>query len=126
MGYDRQRQLQLHLKRLLSRIIRRELEIPGTDLLSITHVDVSPDLRTATVHVSHIKDDPELRQEVIKRLRRREKEIKGALMKELSSKNIPDLRFREDTSIKDAARITDILRDLEEEREDRDGDESTG
>ena len=119
MSDYRQRQLQEHLKRELSRIIRRELKLPGMDLISVTHVDVTPDLKQATVYVSHIKKNEDLREQCIKRLRRREKDIRAALTRALSTKSIPQLRFREDTSIKDAARITDILRDLKKEREDR-------
>lgn len=123
MSRKRQRQLQVHLKRELSRIIRRELEIPGMELVSITHTEVTPDLREATVYVSHIKDDEMLRTKALKTLKRREKEIRAALTRALSTKTIPALRFREDTSIKDAARITDIIRDLRAEREERDPDE---
>lgn len=123
MSSKRQRQLQVHLKRELSRIIRRELEIPGMELVSITHTEVTPDLREATVYISHIKDDETLRAKALKTLKRREKEIRAALTRALSTKTIPALRFREDTSIKEAARITDIIRDLQEEREERDRDE---
>lgn len=119
MSNRRQRRMEKNVKRVLSDIIRHDLEIEGADLLSITNVDMTPDLQKATVHVSHIEDSEEKRKAVLKRLRRQEKSIRSSLANELPLKHIPDLRFREDESIKRAAKLNDIMQQLREEREDR-------
>jgi ribosome-binding factor A len=119
MSSRRQRQMEKNLKRVISDIIRHDLEIEGSDLLSVTGVDITPDLQKATVLVSHIEDRDEKQQAVLKRLRRQERSIRSSLANELPLKHIPDLRFRLDESIKRAAKLNDIMQELREEREDR-------
>jgi ribosome-binding factor A len=125
MSSRRQRQMEKNLKRVISDIIRHNLEIEGSDLLSVTGIDITPDLQKATVYVSHIEDDEAKRDAVIKRLRRQERSIRQALANELPLKHIPDLRFREDESIKRAARLNNIMQELREEREQRDRERDT-
>ncbi len=125
MSSRRQRQMEKNLKRVISDIIRHDLEIEGSDLLSVTNIDITPDLQKATVHVSHIEDDEAKRNAVIKRLRRKERSIRSVLADELPLKHIPDLRFREDESIKRAARLNNIMRELREEREQRNRERDT-
>jgi ribosome-binding factor A len=111
--------MEKNVKRVLSDIIRHDLEISGSDLLSVTSVEMTPDLQQATVYVSHIEDREEKTQAVLKRLKRQEKTIRSTLAKELPLKHIPELRFREDESIKRAAELNQIMQSLKEEREDR-------
>jgi ribosome-binding factor A len=125
MSSRRQRQMEKNLKRVISDIVRHNLEIEGSDLLSVTGIDITPDLQKATVYVSHIEDDEAKRDAVIKRLRRQERSIRQALANELPLKHIPDLRFREDESIKRAARLNNIMQELREEREQRDRERDT-
>ena len=125
MSSRRQRQMEKNLKRVISDIIRHDLEIEGADLLSVTGIDITPDLQKATVYVSHIEDDEAKRDAVIKRLRRQERSIRQALANELPLKHIPDLRFREDESIKRAARLNNIMQELREEREQRNRERDT-
>lgn len=119
MSNYRQRQMEKHLQREISRIIREQFKDNDFKMLSVTHVDVSPDYREATVHVSHIEKDEETREKTLKLLKRRDQAIRERLAKDLDLKHIPELRFREDTSIKEAAEVTDIIQELEEEREQR-------
>lgn len=121
MTSQRHRQLETHLKRELSRIIRRELSIPGTDLLSVTRVELSSDQKHARVHVSHLEDDEEARRRILGRLIDRVGAIKHYMAEQLDLKYIPELRFEEDTSIREAARLSSIMDELREEREDRGG-----
>lgn len=123
MSDYRQRQMEKHLQREISRIIRDDFKESEFKMLSVTHVDVSPDYREATVHVSHIEEDEETREKTLKLLKRRDQQIREGLAKDLDLKHIPKLRFREDTSIKEAAQVTDIIQELEEEREERDSEQ---
>jgi ribosome-binding factor A len=119
MSSRRQRQMEKNLKRVISDIIRHDLEIQGSGLLSITDIDITPDLQKATVYVSHIEDRSEKQQAVLKRLRRQESSIRSSLANELPLKHIPDLRFRLDESLQRAAKLNDIIQELQEEREER-------
>ncbi|MFB6344594.1 MAG: 30S ribosome-binding factor RbfA [bacterium] len=119
MSDRRKRRMEKNVKRVLSDIIRHDLEVSGADLLSVTNVEMTPDLQQATVFVSHIEDREEKTEAIMKRLRRQEKTIKSSLANELPLKHIPDLRFREDESIKRAAELNEIMQDLKKERESR-------
>lgn len=119
MSNRRKRRMEKNVKRVISDIVRHDLEIDGSDLLSVTSVEMTPDLQQATVYVSHIEDRDEKTQAVLKRLRRQEKTIRSSLAQELPLKHIPELRFREDESIKRAAELNQIMQDLQKERESR-------
>lgn len=119
MSERRRRRMEKNVKRVISDIIRHDLEIEGSDLLSVTSVELTPDLQQATVYVSHIEDREEKTEAVLKRLKRQEKTIRSSLAQELPLKHIPELRFREDESIKRAAELNQIMQDLQKERESR-------
>lgn len=125
MSNRRIRALEKQLKRLISKIMRDEIGDPDIKLLSVTRVELTPDLSMATVYVSHIADDREMTEKFIKRLRRDEKQLRAILTKKLSIKTIPRMRFREDTSIREAANISQIMEDLKKERERRSDSEET-
>lgn len=124
MANKRHRQLEAHLKRELSRIIRRELSLAGTDLLSVTRVELSKDQKHASVYLSHLEDDEEKRREIIGSLVDHIPEIKGYMADQLDLKYIPELRLEEDTSIREAARLNDIMDELREERQQRDNSQA--
>lgn len=119
MGQRRKRRLESNLKREISRIVRWELELPRGKLLTVTDVDLTADFKQATVYVSHMVDEPDVRRETLKRLRREEKTVRAGITRALPLKHIPEMRFREDDSIKKAAEINDIARQLRREREQR-------
>lgn len=119
MGQRRKRRMESTLKREISRIVRWDLDLPQGKLLTVTDVELTPDFKQATVYVSHMIDRDETRRETLKQLRREEKTVRAGITKSLPLKHIPELRFREDDSIKKAAEINDIARQLRQERERR-------
>ncbi len=126
MGHRQKRKIESDLIEVISRLIRSELpDDHQLELLSVTRVDITPDMRQATVYVSHIKKDEKLREGSLKLLRRYEKEIRAGITKALPLKYIPKLRFREDTSIKEAQKINKIMSELKAERDARQTDSET-
>lgn len=123
MGQRKRKKIEADLKEVISKIIRFELpDKYRLELLSVTGVELTPDYREATVYVSHIKKDEELREGSLKVLRRNEKKIRAGITDALPLEHIPDLRFREDTSIKEAQRLNQIMEELKEEREESDSE----
>ncbi len=125
MSERRKRRLEKQLKQTISDIIRNRLKYESLKLLSVTRVELTPDMKMGTVYVSHMEKDEETRQEAIKFLRRKEKKIRAIVTKALPLKVIPEFRFREDTSLKEAARVNEIMKELQEERESRSREENT-
>jgi ribosome-binding factor A len=77
--------------------------------VNITRVELSSDHKHARVHVSHLEDDEEARRRILGRLIDRVGAIKHYMAEQLDLKYIPELRFEEDTSIREAARLSSIM-----------------
>ena len=97
----------------VAELLRREVKHPALSdvMLSITRVEVSPDLGTARVHVS-IMDTPEVESEVLEALEHTEPFLHHTLMKRLHMRTVPHLRFIPDHSIAEGDRITTLLREV--------------
>jgi ribosome-binding factor A len=92
------------------------MEDPRLELVTITGVDVSPDLRHATVFYSALGDhDPEIAEA----LDAAAKPLRAALGREVRLKYLPALHFREDPAIETGQRIEQILRDLQRQKKTR-------
>jgi ribosome-binding factor A len=93
-----------------------QLSDPRLELVTITGVDVSPDLRNAVVYYAQLgSHDPETADA----LRAAAPHLRGALGRDVRLKYLPRLDFREDPAIEAGQRMEEILRDLH----DRDQDE---
>ena len=99
------------LREELTDIIRREVKDPRVGFMSITNVDVTPDLRSARVFVSVLGSDEE-REKTLDALRSAAKFIRFHLKPRLRMRQIPDLEFRDDRSMEYAEQISATLREL--------------
>lgn len=102
----------------LSELIRTRLKDPRVGFASITHVEVSGDLRHAKVFVS-VMGGAEEQAATMKGL----KNASGFLRHELASRLVlrfmPELTFKLDTSIAEGARILDLIAQVEQEEKAR-------
>ncbi|MBI2766432.1 MAG: 30S ribosome-binding factor RbfA [Chloroflexi bacterium] len=101
------------LREELSGLIAREVKDPRVSqgLTTITEVEVSPDLRRATVFISHLGDEAE-RGEVLKGLQQAARFLHGELLHRLSLRTIPELTFRFDPSIERGARLASLIHEV--------------
>jgi ribosome-binding factor A len=99
----------------LSELIHREVKDPRVNqgLVSITEVQVSPDLKHATVYVSHLGDEAAHR-EVLGGLQHAAPFLHGELMKRLKMRNVPMLHFALDPSIERGAHLTALIAEVRE------------
>ncbi len=103
------------LKRELSTIILREVPSDGA-LITVNAVDVSPDLRNATVHVGILGTAAQQRQ-ALERLEHHRAVLQAETAKRVVLKFTPHLRFRLDESIERGSRVLDILDELDTDGE---------
>lgn len=103
------------LKRELSTIILREVPTDGA-LITVNAVDVSPDLRNATVHVGILGTAAQQRQ-VLERLEQRRRVLQAETAKRVVLKFTPHLHFQLDDSIERGSRVLDILDELDTDGE---------
>lgn len=107
----RTRQVGELLREELIDIIRREVKDPRIGFMSITHVDVTPDLRTARVFVSVLGTDDE-RQNTQDALHSAAKFIRFHLKPRLRMRQIPELDFRDDRSMEYAQQISERMEEI--------------
>ena len=108
MGFERTDRISEEVRRALDKIIRGEVNDPrvcGT--WSITHADVTRDLRYCRVRVSVLEE--ELRKDMLKALKNAAGFIRRELGREVDLRYTPELIFELDTNIEYAANIQQVL-----------------
>jgi ribosome-binding factor A len=108
----RTRQVGEFLREELVDIIRREVKDPRVGFMSVTHVEMSPDLRMAHVYVSVLGNDDE-RSENLAALRSAAGFIRHHLKPRMRMRQVPELDFRDDRSMEHAVSIARTLQDLD-------------
>lgn len=104
------------LREELADLILREVKDPrvGRGLVSITEVQVSPDLRRATVFVSHLGNEQE-RDDALEGLQHSAHFMHRELMHRLKLRNVPELTFRFDPSIERGARLASLIQQVSQQ-----------
>jgi ribosome-binding factor A len=113
------------LREELSRLIRREVKDPRVEGVTVTGVEVSGDLRHATVHVRTLGDETPV-EDAIEGLRSAEGYLRGTLGRELRIRRIPELEFEADRTLERAQRIEELLQEVETGDDDDGGDGGGG
>ena len=96
--YKRNERLSKEIRIILSDFILKEFNVEGSGIITISKVNISRDIRNAKIHFSVI-DNQLTSDEVSKELNKKSKYIKGLIGKQITSKNIPELKFYFDDSI---------------------------
>ena len=108
------------LRAEISDLLAREVHDPGIGFLTITHVNVSPDLQIARVYYTTLGDD-KARRDSARALGRATPFLRRQIGSRLRLKRVPQLEFFFDESIERGDRIERILNDLNTERAAGDG-----
>lgn len=95
----------------LADLILREVHDPRVKLASITEVEVTTDLRRATVKVSVLGDDQQ-RQEAIEGLRHARGFLRTELSHRLRTRSTPELVFELDRGAEHSQKISELLESL--------------
>ncbi len=99
------------LKEEISQLIQREVKDARIQRVTVSDVEVSPDLKHATVYVQTVADD-EQAADVLSGLRSAAGFIRSRLGRELRLRRIPELRFQIDKTHERAARIGQLLQEV--------------
>ncbi|MEK6561341.1 MAG: 30S ribosome-binding factor RbfA [Nitrospirota bacterium] len=98
-------------------IIARKLKDPRVGFVTVTAVYVSEDLRHAKVFVS-IYGDEKTQAETMKGLNSAAGFVKGEIGRRIKIKFTPDIVFKQDTSLEEAAHVLDILDHIKKEEDE--------
>lgn len=98
--------------------ILTELRDPRIEHVTVTRVEVSPDMRLAKVYVSVMGD--EAQQDLsLHGLRNSAGFLQRKVGDRIDSRYTPRIRFELDQGVKNAISVSQILDELQQEREDR-------
>lgn len=129
MSTRRQQQVAEFLREEISEIVLRELKDPRLGLVSITRVEVSPDLRHAQAFVSVLGTDDDFR-ETLNALNRASGFVRHLLRPRMHTRHIPEVSFRADHSMEYAEQMARTLNDIQIDPQDPSeqdlGEEGTG
>lgn len=113
---QRTERLNTLLREEISTLLREDVRDPRmSGLVSLTYVDVSPDLRNAYAYVSVLGSDED-RTSTMEALEHARPFVRRELGRRLRLRTIPDVRFISDTSIAEAQQLTDTMRRNAEDR----------
>ena len=98
------------LKREIGVIIRRELEFENT-LVTVSDVDITPDLKQAHIFISAL-GTPAGRRKAMEALENHRVMFQTELSRRLQMKHTPHLNFRLDDAIERGTRVIDIMDEL--------------
>ncbi len=102
----------------LADLISSELRDPRiTGMISITSVDVSPDLERATVYVSVLADDAEHQKASLAALNNAAPFLRKQVMGRVHIRRVPSFEFEADHTIEEGARMLDLMKKVAAERE---------
>ena len=99
----------------LSDLMRTRLKDPRVGFASITHVEVSGDLRHAKIFVS-VMGSPEDQAATMKGLKHAAGYLRHELAERITLRYMPELVFKLDTSIAEGAKVLELIRQNEQEQ----------
>ncbi len=99
------------IQRELGSLIERELTFGGS-LVTVNHVDITPDLRQCHVFVSVIGPEG-AKEEALRVLAGARRMLQSAMSKRVILKYTPRLHFKLDESVERGVRVTELLNQLD-------------
>jgi len=108
------------IRQVIAEALLREVRDPRVRLVTVTRVEVSPDLSHARVVVA-VHGEPEEREAVMAGLASAAGFLRSRVAKALATRVTPELRFHSDRGAEHAARIDQLLAGLRGEPPSEEG-----
>ena len=106
------------VQRALGELIRMGVKDPRvSSLISVTDVEVAPDLKTAKVFVSVLGDEKK-QKDTLEGLKSAMPYLRSQLAKSINLRNTPELRFQLDTSIEYGMHMSALIDQVKSKNED--------
>ena len=111
MASRRVQRLNEQLKREIAGLLRTEVHDPRVLGVTVTGVEVAPDLTLARIWV-RLSEEDETREAALDGLAAASSFIRRQLGARLRIRRVPELSFREDRTLQRATRIEELLREV--------------
>ena len=106
--YPRSRRIAEQVQRELTQIIRLELKDPRVGLITITDVEVTPDLKLARVFFTLLGDGAMI-EDTTRGLRHASGFLRSHLARRFEMRSVPQLEFVYDASVERGARLSQLI-----------------
>ncbi|MDP3999373.1 MAG: 30S ribosome-binding factor RbfA [bacterium] len=97
----------------LNKILLKEMEFPTGTLVTITSVEAQKDLEYALINVSVLPTQNS--NEVLEMLTKRQKYLQHLLLEKIHIKPMPEIRFRIDYGLENAAELEKTFIEIEKQ-----------
>ncbi|MCK5566943.1 MAG: 30S ribosome-binding factor RbfA [Actinomycetia bacterium] len=116
---DRIKKLAIDIQREISFIINTRIKDPRVGFVTVTDTRLSPDGKHLDIFVSIMgKDDPKKKRLIA--LKKSSGFIKKNLIQRMRLRNVPELKFIYDDSVDRGLKISQILKEIDEDEENQD------
>jgi ribosome-binding factor A len=115
-SYQRVDRISDIIKKEVSDVLLREVKDPRLSFITITHVSVAKDLKSAKIFFTTMKEGDEL-ELICKGLKSASGFVQRKLGSRIHLRYTPHILFIYDSSIENGSRMNKILKDIEEELE---------
>jgi len=116
LPYKRSQRVGDLIREEVADIIMYRLKDPRIGFVTVTGVDMAPDMKSARIYVSILKEED--REVTMDILNSSKYFIRSLLAKRLSMKIVPTVEFRFDTSIEYGYKIDKLLKEIKDRDED--------
>ena len=99
------------IKEAIADLLLKDVRDPRVGMVTLTTVDVSPDLRHARIFFSVLGEE-ERRKEALAGLRSACGFMRAEIAHRLSLRVVPELAFEFDSTLEEADRVSRLLRDV--------------
>lgn len=106
--FGRNRRVAQFIKEELAVLIQREFPLSQYGMITVTNVDVSPDLKNATIYIT-VMGGNQSQLELVASLNEQSGHFRHEISRMMTSKGVPGLKFKYDESIERAQRLNDII-----------------
>lgn len=117
--FSRARRVGELLQRELAEVIRRELREPGVGMVTVSHVDVAPDFKRATVMVTHFGGSMS-EKDLLALLNDAAPDLRHYLAREVNLRSTPKLSFSYDHSVEQGAHLSALINSVIPPKPDED------
>ena len=105
------------MKRVISQILQQEFGDPRMAVVTITHVDTSPDLKNAKVFFTVLGDEQAVKG-ALRSLNKARGMIRHAVSQRMVIRHTPELNFIHDQSINYSVEIEERLKEIYDEQKE--------
>lgn len=118
MKEKRERRLNNEFRKNIYEILKYEIKNPDiTEMFTVMEVNVTADLKYADVIISVYSVSEDKKQKTLEAIKSSAGAVRKALSSRMHVRTVPELRFKEDTSMAYGQRIDELLEKINETNE---------